>query len=346
MGRWGGRAVLNTVGLQLRNDNVSRVSLSHTQARQLIDLVRQDSVLQTSAGLYVQSEVQWTPRIRTLAGARADGFRFDVNSGDPRNAGIDRAGLVSPKGGMVIGPFKGTELYVNGGYGFHSNDARGTTMTVDPSTGEAVERVTPLVRAKGAELGLRTIAIPRLQTSLALWSLSLASELVFVGDAGTTQSGRPSHRYGVEWQNYYRPRPWLSLDGDVSISRARFTDANPAGTRVPGSVEAVLSGGVTVDSLRNVFGSMRLRYFGPRSLTEDDLVRSKSTRLVNAEVGYRFSQRVRAGIDVFNLLNAAHSDIDYFYRSRLPGEPGEGVDDIHFHPTLPRTARVSLTLSL
>jgi len=40
----------------------------------------------------------------------------------------------------VIGPFKGTELYVNAGFGFHSNDARGTTITRDPGIGDAVDR--------------------------------------------------------------------------------------------------------------------------------------------------------------------------------------------------------------
>ena len=50
-------------------------------------------------------------------------------------------------------------------------------------------------------------------------------------------------------------------------------------------------------------------------------------------------------VDVFNLLNAADSDVDYFYASRLRGEPLDGIDDIHTHPTLPRTARVSLVLA-
>jgi hypothetical protein len=54
---------------------------------------------------------------------------------------------------------------------------------------------------------VRTVRIPHLQSSVAAWSLSLDSELVFVGDAGTTEAGRPSHRYGIEWVNYYAPRP-------------------------------------------------------------------------------------------------------------------------------------------
>jgi outer membrane receptor protein involved in Fe transport len=342
LGRWAGRPTQNTFGVQIRNDDISNVGLYHTAGRIVLETVRQDSVLQTSAGAYAQNETAWTPWLRTLAGLRADGYRFDVDAGDPRNSGLDRAGLVSPKGGVVIGPWSGTEVYANAGLGFHSNDARGATITVDPATGEPADRVTPLARARGAEAGIRSVRIPRLQTSLAVWTLSLDSELVFVGDAGTTEAGRPSRRYGIEWASYYRPRSWLVADFDLAISRARFTDADPAGDRIPGAVTAVLSGGLTVDSIRNVFGSIRWRHFGPRPLIEDDSVRSEATSLFNLEAGYRVTPTVRIALDVFNLFDAKRSDIDYFYSSRLPGEPDGGIDDIHLHPTLPRTARLGV----
>jgi hypothetical protein len=45
---------------------------------------------------------------------------------------------------------------------------------------------------------------------------------------------------------------------------------------------------------------------------------------------------------VFNLFDAKESDSDYYYTSRLPGEPPNGVNDIHLHPTLPRTARLQI----
>jgi outer membrane receptor protein involved in Fe transport len=231
---------------------------------------------------------------------------------------------------------------VNAGFGFHSNDARGATMTVEPGTDNPAFRVTPLVRAKGLEGGFRTVAIPRLQTTLTAWTLNLESELLFVGDAGTTEAGRPGHRYGIELTNYYSPRPWVTFDADLAWSRSHFTDFDPVGHRIPGSIETVVSGGATIDSFRGVFGSVRLRYFGPRPLIEDDSVRSNATTLVNLDVGYKLTRNVRLGVDVFNLLNAKDSDIDYFYASRLPGEPLGGVDDIHFHPALPRTARVLL----
>jgi outer membrane receptor protein involved in Fe transport len=344
IGHWLDREAQNSVGVQLRHDNITNVALYHTAARQRLGTTRQDAVLQTSVAGFGQNETEWQPWLRTTAGVRVDGYRFDVDSIDPVNSGAEFAGLVSPKGGVVIGPFRGTELYVNGGLGFHSDDARGATITRDPATGEPADRVTPLARATGAEVGIRTVAIPHLQSSLAVWSLGLESELIFVGDAGTTEPGRPSHRYGFEWANYFTPRPWLIFDADVSWSHSHFTDDDPAGDRIPGSIETAMSAGVTVDAVRNVFASVRGRYFGPRPLLEDDSIRSKATALVNLEAGYKFSSRVRLGVDVFNLLDAADSDIDYFYKSRLLGEPAAGIDDIHLHPTLPRTARLALTV--
>jgi len=343
LARWGNRSVQNTFGAQIRNDDITNIALYHTKARRFLGTLRQDAVLQTSGGVYGQNEVEWTPWLRTLAGVRGDLYRFRVDAGDPVNGGNADAAVVSPKGGVVVGPWRGTEVYVNAGFGFHSNDARGATITRDPVTGLPAERVTPLVRAKGAEVGVRSVALRHLQTSIAVWSLNLDSELVFAGDAGTTEVGRPSHRYGVEWANYFAPRRWLVFDGDVSISRARFTDPDP-GDRIPGAVQTVVSAGATAHDVRNVFGSVRWRYFGPRSLVENDTVRSKATSLINAQAGYKLTKTVQIALDVFNILDARESDIDYYYRSRLLGEPLAGVNDIHTHPTLPRTARVSLML--
>ncbi len=342
IGRWAGRPTENTVGVQFRNDAISDIGLYHTRQRQQLETIRHDSVRQTSAGTFAQNQTEWTPWLRTLAGVRFDGYRFAVDSAIPENGGTDYAGVVSPKGGAVFGPFAKTEIYVNAGLGFHSNDARGATIAVDPVTGELARRVTPLARATGAEIGLRTVRIPHLQMTVTAWTLGLDSELVFVGDAGTTDAGRPSRRQGIEWTTYYRPKPWFVLDADVALSHARFTDSDPAGDHIPGAVATVVSAGATVDTVRNVFGSIRWRYFGPRALVEDDSVRSKATSLVNLTAGYKLTPSIRVALDVFNLFNTADSDVDYFYKSRLPGEPISGIDDLHIHPAVPRSARVSL----
>ncbi len=343
---WGGHPVQNVFGAQVRTDRTS-LQLDHTASRVILENVREDRVRQSSVAGFVENAVEWRPWLRSTLGLRADGYHFDVDAvSQPENGGTANAGLLSPKAGVVVGPFRGTEFYGNAGSGFHSNDARGATITVDPSSGDPAERVTPLARAVGAEAGVRTVAFPHLQSSLSLWTLGLDSELVFIGDAGTTEAGRPSRRSGVEFANYYRPVRWLVLDADVSWSRARFTNGDPAGTFIPGSVETVVSGGVTVENLRRVYASARLRYFGARPLVEDNSSRSNPTKLVNVELGYRWSPTLRLSLDGLNLLNAADSDIDYVYASRLPGEPAAGVEDRHFHPALPRTFRLELTLGL
>ena len=253
--------------------------------------------------------------------------------------------MAAPKFGAVFGPWAGTELYANAGIGFHSNDARGAVIRVDPSTGESVDRVTPLVRARGAEVGLRTVRVRGLQSAVALWYLGLDSELLFVGDAGTTEPGRPSRRVGVEWSNYARVTPWLTFDGDLTLTRARFTDDDDAGDRVPGALDRVISAGATVEARSRIFGSIRVRHFGPRPLIEDASVNSKSTTLWNGEIGYAVSSKARLVLELFNIFDADASDVDYFYTSRLRGEPINGVDDIHTHPALPRSARLGLQVS-
>ena len=106
----------------------------------------------------------------------------------------------------------------------------------------------------------------------------------------------------------------------------------------------MVSAGASVAGYHRTFGSLRWRYFGPRALVQDDSVRSKATSLVNLQGGYQLLKNLRVTADVFNLLDEQVSDIDYFFASRLPGEPLGGVDDIHFHPAAPRTIRISAVI--
>src|SRR5262245_6408849 len=183
----------------------------------------------------------------------------------------------------------------------------------------------------------------RYQVSVPVWGLYTASELLFVGDAGTTEPSRPSRRRGIEWSNIFTPVPWLSFDADIAYSRARFRDADPAGDRIPGAVEGVASAGVTLQERGSFTGSLRLRYFGPRPLIEDDSVRSRASTTLNARAAWRLAKRYSLAADAFNLTDANVSDIDYYYESRLPGEPAAGVADVHTHPLERRSFRVSFT---
>jgi len=330
------------VGGSVRYDDIGTVGLYRTRARQRLSTTRQDEVGQASGALYAQVSNRWSETFRTVVGVRGDLYHFDVESDDPVNSGTASEGMVNPKFSAVFGPWARTELYVNAGGGFHSNDGRGATIRRDPATGEPADPVDPLVRAKGVEGGARTLAFDSLHTSVAVWGLWLDSELLFIGDAGTTEASRPSRRVGFEWTADYTPAPWLVFDASAAWSSARFTDADPAGDRIPGAVEGVAGVGATVKPTDRWSGRLQWRYFGPRPLVEDNSVRSEASNLVNAELGYRLGEHWRLKVDVLNVFDAEDSDIDYFYTSRLPGEPVGGVDDIHFHPVEPFTVRVAL----
>ena len=341
-----GRSAETRLGAQTRHDDI-RLGLFRTASRALLSTVREDNVQQHSVGFFTDTTVRPFDWMRLTGGVRADWAGGRVRSDEAANSGSAGEWIASPKAGIVLGPWWATEFFVNAGTGFHSNDLRGATIRIDPTDRlTPLSRVPLLVRAKGAEIGVGTRAVPGLDSRLALFVLTLGSEILFVGDAGTTEASRPSRRIGVEWTNHWRPLPWLGFDLDVAATRARFTDDDGPGRHIPGAPNLVMAAGVTVDQGLGWFGTARLRYFGARPLVEDDSARSRATALVNARVGYRFANGLQAWLDFFNLFNSKASQIDYFYTSRLPGEPAEGVADRHFHPVEPFAVRFTMAAAL
>lgn len=341
---WGGFEVENSIGLQGRIDDLNPVGLYTTSARQTLSTVREDKVTQHSLGLWAQNETRWTEWFRSVQGLRADTYDFTVDSNLAANSGKASDQMVTPKLALIFGPWRKTELYLNYGHGFHSNDARGTTIRVDPADGVTpVQAVKPLVRTKGYELGLRSEIVPGWQSTVALWQLDSASELLFVGDAGTTEASRPSRRYGVEWTNLYVLSDWLAVDADLAWSHARFRDHDPlVGDFIPGAVTTTANIGLTLDHLGPWFGAVRLRYFGPRPLIEDNSVRSGASALTNLRIGYKFSRQTQLALDIYNLFDRKVNDIEYWYDSQLATE-GAAVDDRHIHPTEPRSLRLTIS---
>lgn len=337
-----GLPMQHKIGWQTRYDYLSPVALFNTVATQRTSLIRSDKVKELSHGLFAENSIQWHEKFRSVLGLRYDQYHFDVNSSISGNSGDEQDHITSPKLSLIFGPWADTEFFINYGKGFHSNDARGTTQSVLPN-GDPASAVTPLVASRGSEIGLRTELIPNLQSSLAIWQLNLDSELLYIGDAGETEPARASKRKGIEWSNHYIANDWLLLDLDVALSQARYRTNDGSGKYIPGSLGRVIALGASFNQLHNWSGAIQLRHFGPRPLTEDNSVRSNSTTVTYARVGYQFTPNTKLTLDVFNLFNRKQSDIDYFYTSRLNGEPAEGVDDIHFHPVEPITARLTLS---
>jgi hypothetical protein len=329
-----------TVGVQLQNDNIFN-GLYNTQARRTLSVTRQDHIVESSAALFVENNTRWNAAFRTVAGARLDSYRFDVQSDLAANSGKANDHLVSPSLSLIYGPWQTAEVYANFGSGFHSNDARGSTITIDPKTGLAADKVQPLVRSRGMEIGARTSWLPDLQTSLSVYRLDFDSELTYAGDAGTTEAGPPSRRYGVEFSNYYKPLKWLSVDLDLAYARARSRGYVEEGSYIAGAIEGTGQLAVTVDDGGPYSASLKLRYFGPRPLIEDNCVRSSSSMTLNGRLGWKIRKDLRLELEAFNITNRHDSAIDYYYASQLKGEAAP-VSDIHFHPIESRSVRATL----
>ena len=366
---WFGRDVQNTFGLQVRNDWIDN-GLYQTEDRvrvQKIDSQNGDSILpadtdvndltDTQVGFWVENKIQWADKFRSVAALRGDLDYFDVTSlSNPTNSGTAYSLLPSPKLSLIFGPWVKTEFYVQGGFGFHSNDGRGATQTQEPISadypnGGPTARIPVLIQTRGAEIGVRTLAMPHLQSTVSLWYLYSESELEQDGDTGgTVASQQPSNRYGVEWANYYTLTKHLAFDLDMADSVARFTSVDaddaapgsPGGNHVPEAVGLVISSGITLHDWHGLSASLRLRYFGPRDLTSDGIYRSDQTILVNAEAGYQINKTWRVSVEALNLLDRHDHDIDYAYVSRVTPTATPTFQDV-FHPTEPFQVRAGLT---
>lgn len=339
-----GNDIQQTLGLQTRYDAVDKVGLYKTQARQILSTNREDSVDEYSLSAYYDASLSWSKNFRTNFGARLDYFNFDVESDFAANSGNASDSLFSPKFNAIYTPTEETELYLSAGYGFHSNDARGATISIDPS-----DRVTPLesvdllVQSLGYELGIRHHWTERSNTSVALWTLDLDSELLYVGDAGNTEASRPSERVGIEFANYFVLTDALSLDLDAAFTDSSYSDVSADGDEIPGAIDSVLSLGFNYNASSSPwFGSVRYRYFSDRPLIEDGSERSDSFGSVNLKIGYK-SEDWRVSLDLLNAFDSQDSDITYFYGSRLPGEPAGGIEDRHYHIIQPRSLRLNVT---
>jgi hypothetical protein len=368
LGQWFGRKVENTFGLQVRNDwihnglyqaeNRVRVDKTDSSTGNILPATTQaDRFTDTQAGLYAENTIQWAEKFRSVATLRGDLEHFDVTSlVTSANSGTATKVLPSPKLSLIFGPWFNTEFYAQGGFSFHSNDGRGTTQTVEPVSGEnpypntPATPIPPLIPTKGGEIGARTLAVPHLQSTLSFWYLHSASELQQSGDTGgTTASRQPSERYGVEWANYYTPLEHVAFDFDFANSKALFTeidedDAAPdssGGKLVSEAVELVISSGITLHDYKGFSSSLRLRYFGPRDLTSDEIYRSQATALLNGEVRYQIHEKWHVWAEFFNLLNRRDHDIDYVYTSRITPTAAPAFKDV-FHPVEPFQVRLGL----
>lgn len=310
-----GHDSVSEVGIQLRNDAID-VGLLNTQNRIPFATVSDNTVNLTAAGIYTQNTTRWNSWLKTVAGFREDSDAMTMNSVViPQNSGNALATKLSPKLSLIMGPWYKTEYFVNVGKGFHSNDARGVIDKIDPTTGAPATSVPALVGSMGKEIGLRTEAIPGLQSSLALWSLNSDSELVYSADStiGSTSPNGASVRHGVEWNNHMIANSWLLLDANLAWTYARYANMNDNGSlgnMIPNAVSKVALMEATVH--QDLWsGSVETRYIGGYPLMQNGSLMAPSTIVTNLQVSRELSPELSVQIDLLNLFNRKYYDIAY-----------------------------------
>jgi hypothetical protein len=348
---WASQTVINTFGADVRLDDINEVGLLSTSGRRIRDTLHLDRVNESSLGVFWQSELNWTDRLRTVAGVRYDRFWFDVKALDALvsstlmgNSGKTDDGITTASLHTAYRLGDSQELYASLGSGFHSNDARGTVISRDPTTGAEIDPVDGLVPTRGAELGWRVYLTDRLNATVALWQLDIDSELVFVGDAGSTEdTGASSERAGAELSAYYQLSNAVGLDFEYAQTKAQFTAPVDGSYDVPGALDRVISAGVNYQPNDRFFTHLRFRYFGDYPLAGGQ--RAAGSSMTNLRLGYEVSDSIQLSLDLLNLFDSDDHDVEYFYPSQLIGEPGP-VDDHHYHVFEPRALRLYLQFQL
>ena len=345
---WGGRAERSfhiddtlslRVGTELREDSLDPVGLDHTIAGEFDYVTTAFDVKETSAGLY--AEAIWRPvdRMMVIGGVRNDWYRFRTEDlgGLSGWSGTVRDDSFAPKIGVNYEVADGIALYANYGEGFHSNDARGVTNPLDPAPG--------LVEGDFEEVGFRIERRGLIFTGVYWWS-SIESELIYVGDSGAVEPSDPAVRNGYELTAFYKPNGWLAVDAVWTGSNARYVGVPEGEDHVPGALKS--SGELGISAIFPEFNAAaRLRYLGPHPLIEDNSVRGESTLLLNLRAAWtptRFAGWQLYG-ELLNAFDSKDHDIDYFYATRLPGEPAGGVEGFNSRVVEPRQFRIGIKKS-
>lgn len=341
-----------TVGTQLRVDDIHN-SLRRTRARRQLSTSVLADVREASIGIFLQEEIAFGKWARLILGARGDYFGFDVTDRiDPLNSGVKQAQKISPKASLVVSVIPNTDLYVNFGYGFHSNDARGVLRADDPAT--------PLAQALGGEVGMRTRLFDRLDLAASAFVLDLGSELVWVGDDGGTEARGPTRRLGVEAEARVKILPWLTADLDFTWSKATYVENAGNGNAVALAPTLIVAGGVSARHPSGPYGRLGVLHLADRPATEDGFLTAQGFTRVDAAVGFHH-KRFDLAVGVQNLLNTQWREAQFANVSRLPGETSaqscpagtraseeggsfNGCEDLHFTPGAPIHFEVTATV--
>jgi len=329
--RWFDMDGAATVGVQTRVDHI-HARLGPQALRNPLGSTSDTDITEASYAPFFKLEVQPTPWMRLAGGVRSEVFTFNVRNRCQtclaQASGSADSGLVLPKANLILGPWWRTELFLNYGEGYHSNDARSAVTPI----------ASPLARAKSYEVGLRSRpwGSDGIELTATLWALDMKQELVFVGDEGTTEIRGASRRRGMEVGA--RGQVWgpVYFNGSITWTKAEFRN----GEAIPLAPEVTAYGALLLRWPEGLTSQLQATYLGVRPLTEDRSIRAPSWIDVDVSERYQIPiklahGRLEAFLFVQNLLNTKWEQAVFAFESRLRNEAA-GVTDIHFVPGNPR----------
>ena len=353
----GGLGLRTSFGARLRTDSIDN-ALWHDERRERLEAIVRAHVRETSLSLWGEESVRFAKQVRGVVGARLDHFGFavddqleDVDDTAGATSGVRQAWQVSPKASLIITPHPSTSVFLNAGIGFHSNDARGTIKQVDP--------VTPLTRAVGYEVGART-KVGKLDLAGAGYVLDLGSELVWVGDEGTTEARGSTRRIGAELEARVRILRWLHADLDAGWSRATYVSNAGNGDAVALAPTFTSQGGLSARHRSGTYGRLGFFLLADRPATEDEFLTAQGFTRIDATLGYG-GKWGDLSISGQNLLDADVREAQFANVSRLRDETAAsscpagtraaeeggqflGCEDLHITPGAPINVQAALTL--
>lgn len=337
-------------GFSSRTD-IARVGLFNTVHRMRLSTQQNSQINQTSLAWYAQQEIRPTSWLRAQIGTRLDQFYYGVRNLSPgaqiTTTGTSQGFIVNPKVNVILTPFAGTnwatppQIYLNFGGGYHSNDAR--EVVANPGN-------TPLPRALGGEIGLRTKLFNRLDLAVNYWQLHLSSELVLDGDTGQFEPAGATRRQGPEVELRYQINDWLSSDLDASYTWGRFLSGPNRGGAIPNAPRALAYGGVTARHPSGLEGRIQMRYMGTRYGDEQrvSLLRDWATFDLLAKYTW---ERYDFNFSITNLANKKWWAGQQYHDSQIRNDPNlptvnepVPVNDIHYTPGAPLTIRAGVTV--
>jgi outer membrane receptor protein involved in Fe transport len=323
-----GMDLTSTAGLQYRIDTPHVVLATSTQ-RFVTGRTQEVKIVEQSLSPFLKFDLLAHEKVRLVAGIRGDVFNYDVtqivNTTGGNLDGRVTKGRPNYKASMVLGPWADTEFFANFGTGFHSNDAR--AVIANPS-------LEALPTATGWEFGVKSRVLPRTELFATYWFMNLDSELVFVGDEGTTEAAGRSHREGIEFGAKVRLLDWLTFTGNFTYTtKAEFVATRGA---IPLAPIWTAGADLTARLPWGLASSLEMRYLGDRPANEERTAIAKGYTLFNWTTRYRYRD-LEAFVSIENLTNTNWREAQFSFTSRLPGEPAGGVSDVHFTPGNPRS---------